>query len=313
MSKQNSTTEAHVKFTLEQFVLDDTPFETPCVYEDKFYVATDCSVCLILNKTYIDHAIGGALDYPQWGEKSDKIETFVQHMAGVDEYDTYSCDELEIACAESESSKQLSGVCLAPNLFGPKKVRKMIMMARLLGASSVNISEKQDERNNGAVYFRFFDDANHVIAGGLITPLIPTILDTCKRFSVTRSIPTFDEPIVSLPSGAAYMERLIAEREEAKRQNEPQKKVWNVTVMKVGFVAVEAVTEDQARQLVDDNYINDRVFWESDVEIGPYCPQEMCDEEIGEAGDSDTYKREGILTEHGWQSWDDWYNANGWE
>lgn len=182
-------------------------------------------------------------------------------------------------------------------------------MARLLGAHSINIDVR--EHNKGG-YFRFFDDANQVVAGGVIMPFEPDPKLNTHAFTPTRSIPGFDEPVISLDLGREYMQQLIAQREAAQHEHDA-KKVWRCSVMKIGYVIVEASSAEEAQKLVEDNYINDRVFDESDVLQGPYVGEELSEEELETVGDEEPYKPFGILTEKGWQKWDDWYDANGFE
>lgn len=312
MSNNTNPIQSHLDYTLRQFCAYDvfndefkyllSPFTC-----DGYSVASNSHFLLAIDNTLFPTLPG----YPFHG--SPLVTKLNKAIATAKEFEAYAVDDLETVCNEcaelntKAKDDYANAIYLVPDAFSVTVMRKVILAARLLGASSIFVPVTDKA---GQCRYSCMQDLNgQNIAMGIFMPMLS---DDKHLHSVPQALTLPDTATIDLNAGMQFRIEKEAAEEQARKEHEAAKKVWRVQVVKVGCIAVEATTVEEAMSLAADHTgsVDDDVFEDSDVSVESAESYPMDDDDIEDMSESYTNKRQGILTEEGFIPWSKYYGED---
>ena len=313
MSNNTNPIQSLLDYTLRQFCAYDV-FNDEFKYQlapftcDGYSVASNSRVLLAIDNTLFPTLPG----YPFHG--TPLVTKLNKAIATAKEFEAYAVDDLETVCNEcaelntKAKDDYANAIYLAPDAFSVNVMRQVILAARLLGASSifVPVADQVGQQR----YFLTQDLTGRNIAMGIFMPML---LDNQNHIRpVPQALTLPDTATIDLDAGMQFRIEKEAAEEQARKEHEAAKKVWRVQVVKVGCIAVEATTVEEAMSLAADHTgsVDDDVFEDSDVSVESAESYPMDDDDIEDMSSAYTNKRQGILTEEGFIPWSKYYGED---
>ena len=251
-------------------------------------------------------------DYPE--HDTPLVTKIYEMMRAMPDLEAYSVDDLEAVCNEcaklneQENNDYANVIYLAPDAFSVKIIRRVILAARLLGASTIIVPAANEAGNMR--FFSVVGSKANSCAHGIFMPIRPD--NDYHLHSVQQSIFVEDTGDINLEAGMKFRADMEAAEEQARKEYEASKKVWRVQVVKSAWIPVQAVTAEEAMRLAQEHNsgVDDEMFEDSDVSVEACESYPMDDEDVAALQDDRDSNRQGILTSDGWKSWSAYYGED---
>lgn len=312
MSNQTNPIQEHLDYVLRQFCRkevwqDELKYQLePFRCKDQC-VAADNHVMLA-----IDPNVFPTLPcYPE--HNTILVDRFYTIMRSANNFEAYNVDDLEAICDECERLNNEAGevnkhvIYLSPDAISVQIMRRVLKAARLLGASTIIVVAAEQ-----ACQMRMFSLCNRESASinGIFMPF--SYEEKNKLHSVQQSIFGTDTACINIEAGMKFRADMEAAEEQRRKEYEASKKVWRVQVVKSAWIAVEAVTADDAMDLASKhtNSVDDDIFGDSDVEVEAVETYPMDDDDVDSMSENYNHKRQGILTDDGFIAWSKYYGED---
>lgn len=309
-----SSIQEHLDYTLRQFCKDDV-WQDEFKYQlapfrcDNMCVATDSRVMVAIYQSLFPTRP----DYPE--HNTSVVQRLYVTMGIVDDFEAYAVDDLESLCDECEKLNDKvkddykNVIYLAPDAISVKVMRRVILAARLMGATTIVVAAAK-QANQMRMFSLCNSDGIGCCVYGIFMPLAND--DKYNLHPVSQSIFGPETSNINLEAGMKFRADKEAAEEQARKEYEASKKVWRVQVVKSAWIAVEAVTAEDAMELASKHTyaIDDDIFDDSDVEVEAVETYPMDDDDVDSMSEEHYHKRQGILTDQGFISWSKYYGED---